>query len=144
MTTYSTDEERRRPLMPIPTTRRGKVLFGLALVAWFALLMTPCMLFFLAQGGEVVLQHANVPEPHEHPLLRVNLVMDADNRGFQVTSSHIPLRTEAAVCVQMAVHYLMWETDETDTAVRYCDCYARDGDVWRFSQTTTGDCEVPQ
>lgn len=144
-----TDEERnyyertRKPIIPIPTTRRGKALFALALVAWFAILLLPCAFFALATFGEITLSHGAIPESASHPWLKVRLIMDADNRGLQFTRSAILPDGEEEVCVETHVSYLMWQTRQIgELGVIYCDCYARTSSEmpWQLETTVTGQC----
>lgn len=131
MPQYLSDEEReyyertRKPIITIPKSRLGMVFFGLGVVVWFAILMLPCAMFSLATGGEIRISHGDIPEREAHPLFQLNLVMDIDNRGFQITRSSVLPDGEQDVCIQTHVSYIMWETDGTAESVSYCDCYER-------------------
>ena len=46
------------------------------IAAWFALLLTPCGLFYLAANGEIRLEHNQVPNPHAHPRLLISLISE--------------------------------------------------------------------
>ena len=151
MNTYLSDEEReyyertRRTILRVPESRLGRVIFGFVIVLWFVILLLPCALFSLAFGGEIRIGHGTVPEPERHPLLLVNLVMDADNRGLRFeTSSILPDddNPQTAVCVQSHVNYLTWETDGSAQPAQYCDCYERETTEanWSLMDSQQGGC----
>lgn len=152
MATYLSDEERdyyertRRPILRIPQSRVGRVIFGIFVVLWFMILLLPCALFSLAFGGEIRIWHGDIPEREAHPLLLVNLVMDVDNRGLQFTRSTLHDASDTAVCIQTNVNYITWATDGSAQAAVYCDCYARaDQDAaWQLAETRTDACDVSE
>lgn len=138
-------ERSRRPLITVPDSRFGKLGCGLLVVIWFAVLMLPCAMFWLATGNAFTLNHANVPEPQEHPLLQVQLIMDVDNRGLQISRSSIQQSSETNLCVSSQVNYLLWASDGDDLNVAFCQCYDREtaNDAWTFVGTqSTGLCET--
>ncbi len=118
---------------------------GLILLLWFALLLTPCALFFLAANGEIRLEHGEIPQPHAHPLLLVSLVSEAADRGLRFEASWIAGSSAAdgPLCVETAVRFLLWEYSGGNQNVRYCDCYASDpaGGDWQLSATYANSCE---
>lgn len=136
----TTQPRPRNPIIPAPVTRRGKILFALGLAVWFLVLMTPCALFWLASGGEVYLQHANIPESAVHPLLKIGTVMNPDHRGLNITTSYVTSQSDSAMCVQTNVNYLLWQSRGESPATSYCDCYTRAEDQWQSTGTTTGVC----
>jgi len=147
---HMTDEERdyyertRKPVLPVPTTRRGRLTMGVLVLFWFAILLLPCAFFALAINGDITFQHRSVPEPESHPFFQANLIMDVDNRGLQFTRSVIYPETESNTCVQTHINYLLWETsDEGDLSVVYCDCYERADteSIWQLAQTETALCQ---
>lgn len=113
---------------------------GLLLVVWFTVLMLPLFLFILAVNGEIRIGHSgDMPDKHEHPLLELSLVMEADFRGLRITNAAVAQRDgEDALCVQTNVRYLLWQ-GEGDPAT-FCDCYARAGENWELTETLMGAC----
>ncbi len=106
---------------------------------WLVVMMIPFMLILLAVQGEIRLGHSgDVPDKHEHPLLQINLVMEIDFRGLNITHSSVN-RDGDDLCIQTNVRYLLWE-GEGDPAT-FCDCYTRQGDDWQFAQTTMQACD---
>lgn len=124
-----TEEERqyyertRKPLIPSPKTRLGKIFFALGITLWFAILMLPCALFYMATVDEITFHHADVPRPDAHPMFRVQLIMEPDNRGFQITRSFIASSDANQQCLQTHVNYIFWQTNQSDTDAVFCDCY---------------------
>ena len=57
--TQMTDEERayyertRRSIIKAPQSRLGRIGCGIALIGWFALLLMPCALFYMAFAGQI-------------------------------------------------------------------------------------------
>ncbi len=127
---------------PHPVKRLG---CGILLVAWFTLLMTPCMLFYLASNGEIRIWHSDIPEPDAHPRVLVELITEIDYRGLQLTRSFPVNASESAVCVQTDVSFFLWHSIEENLDSSYCDCYQRDEDNsdWLLNETTIGVCTVP-
>jgi hypothetical protein len=129
------------PKAPVDILRRLGC--GLMLLVWFAILLIPGMMFWLATGGQLRISHADVPDPHQHPLLQVDLIMTTENRGLQITQTSIHSNDELNLCIQGDVNYLLWESDNTATSATYCQCYERsssDAD-WTFTTQTVGACE---
>lgn len=132
--------KRRDPILPMPRTRRGKILFALGLVLWFSILMLPCTLFWFASGGEIILHHASIPEPVTHPLLQIGTVMNSRDSGMQITTSYITNQTDADMCVQTNVSYLLWKSRGENQNTSFCDCYKRENESWLATSTTSGGC----
>jgi hypothetical protein len=133
----------RKPIIPQPETTLGKVGCGVALLFWFALLMLPCGMFWLATGGEVYIGQA-VPDASEHPRFQLQLIADADNTGLRITRSGISSQFEGELCLQTQVSYLLWnQEDEGDQGVIYCDCYERESSdaQWMYTGTESGACQ---
>lgn len=136
-------ERTRKPVLTMPESRLGRLGCYLLTVLWFVILLLPCAMFALATQGEITLHHANVPEPLSHPLMQIRLVMDVENRGLQVTTSNIRQPSDTALCVQVRVEYLLWQSSEAeDQSVRYCDCYERANTEaqWQYTETLPGQC----
>lgn len=133
----------RQPIIPVPTTPRGKIGCAIGLVLWFIVMMTPCTLFWFGFGNEFIIPHANVPDAHEHPLFKLGLMMTADYRGLSITNSSIITTDDNALCVQTNVNFLLWENrNQDDPATVYCDCYARENreTSWQLLRTESGKC----
>ena len=127
-----------------PTRRRSvkRLGCGLLLIFWFALLLMPCGLFYLAANGEIRLQHGDIPQPHAHPLLLISLVSERTERGLRIESSSV-VAHEPVLCVEAAVRFLLWQSRGGVQNVQYCDCY--DGSTeagWTLSQTSAGACQL--
>ena len=111
------------------------------IVVWFMVMMIPFFFIVLAVNGEIRFGHSgDVPDKHEHPLLLISLVMEADYRGLSSTNSSVERPTYDDLCMETHVSYLLWEGE--GEAATYCDCYTRDeNDDWQFTETTTQNCE---
>ncbi len=133
-------------LAPIETKKRSRLRrlgCGLILALWFLLLLTPCALFYLAANGEIRLYHADIPQPHSHPLLLISLINEMDNRGLQfLRSTTVGEFDDTAVCVETAVNYLLWESSSGNQDVTYCDCYTRAdaASAWTLIETHLSPC----
>jgi hypothetical protein len=134
----------RQPIIPQPETTAGKIGCGIALFFWFALLMLPCGMVWLASGGEVFIGQ-DVPDASEHPRFQLRLIADADNTGLQMTRSGVASQSDGELCLQTQVSYLLWnQDDDGDQGVIYCDCYERPSgeseSPWTLTTTETGAC----
>ncbi|MCY4064612.1 MAG: hypothetical protein OXG53_19785 [Chloroflexi bacterium] len=130
---------------PAPRYRRARRLgCGLVLLFWFALLLTPCSLFYLAANGEIRLGHRDIPQPHAHPLLLVSLVSESEDRGLRIENSWIAdsQGDGGMLCVETAVRFLLWQYSGGNQNVSFCDCYRRqNADAnWEFVTTYGGFC----
>lgn len=126
-----------------PTTLRGKIGCGVLLVLWFVLLLLPCAMFWLATGHTFTIAHGgDVPEAEQHPRFEIRLIMETDNRGLQLFSSHVVRNGDNLLCVQADVNYILWQSSEDTPAVVYCDCYERSDteSMWLFVGTTNSTC----
>jgi hypothetical protein len=136
-------ERTRAQVIPRPEGWLGRFGCGVLLVVWFAVMLLPCALIGLAFNGEITIPHGNVPEPAEHPLFQVRLIMEIENRGLQFTRTGIHPESDTAVCVQSTVTYLLWQQeDDQETSVVYCDCYERPDSqtAWVFTDRNSGAC----
>ena len=128
---------------PSPLVRLG---CGALLVIWFTILLMPFALFYLATTGEIRIEHNDIPDPYEHPRLSIELVTEADSRGLRIVNSAIVDNApdDDALCIQTNVRFLLWQTNEENQDVSYCDCYVRsNADAeWTFDQTTPDACPV--
>ncbi|MYE26061.1 MAG: hypothetical protein F4X87_02360 [Chloroflexi bacterium] len=131
-------------LSPPQRSKARRLGCALAVLIWFALLLTPCALFYLAANGEIRFDHRDVPQPHAHPLLLVSLVSEAADRGLRFESSRIveAQSNSERLCVETAVRFFLWEYSGGNQDVSYCDCYqgeASDAD-WELVRTSSGPC----
>ena len=118
---------------------------GILLIIWFTVLLTPCLLLYLASNGEIRIWHADIPEPHAHPRLLIELISEVDYRGLRIVNSTITnniLDNDNHTCVSTHVRYLLWESAEEDQDVSYCDCYKRENSesIWALTSTTADSC----
>jgi hypothetical protein len=138
------EERLRRPIITVPQSRLGRLLFGLGLALWFALLMLPCLFFFLATSGEITIWHNNIPDAAQHPALQVRLVMEIEQRGFQIIRSSLRPEGDTHLCIETSVSYLLWQRDETSRDTYYCDCYSRPNAEaqWTLAGANLSTCEA--
>lgn len=117
---------------------------AIALLIWFTLLLTPFALFYLAAQGEIRFNHRDIPQPQAHPFLLVSLVSESADRGLRVESSRIAdaRSSEAMICVDTTVRFLLWEYSGGNQDVSYCDCYrrAKTEANWELVGTSSGLC----
>ncbi len=126
-----------------PTTRIGKIGCGFLLIVWFALLLLPITMFWLAMGQTITVPRWGGVAANDYPLLQIQLVMEIRNRGLQVktTSSYEP--GEMEMCYQTQVRYLLWQSDSSeDQSTQYCECFSRDAasDEWDASSLSVVTC----
>lgn len=115
---------------------------ALLLLLWFALLLTPCALFYLAAYGEIRLQHRDIPQPHAHPFLLASLVSETGDRGLRFETSWVASADDESLCVETAVRFLLWEYSGDNQNVSFCDCYRRDqAGGWELIQTYGDICQ---
>ena len=115
---------------------------GVILMFWFAILLLPLFFFILAVQGDITIsRRGDIPDKHQHPLFQVMLLMDANNRGLQFTSTSIGINNDTDICIETNVSYFMWQGD--GESAQYCDCYERDNsDVeWSYTSTEQGECK---
>ncbi|MDZ4768770.1 MAG: hypothetical protein SGJ24_06545 [Chloroflexota bacterium] len=123
----------------VPPARRSiirRLGCGVALVVWFALVMTPCLLITLATQGQITVRTGELPEQE----LRIFLQMDADNRGLVVSNAAVKMQSDQRICLETTVNYLLWTGREE--ANIYCSCYIRDAvsQPWTSAETTIDAC----
>lgn len=135
-------ERTRRPLVRIPDNRIGRMGCGCLLMAWFIALLLPCAMIWLAFGNSITLQHGDIPEPDQHPRFQIQLIMESDNRGLKITSSHITSTQADDLCIQNQVDYWLWQSDSSAAPATYCQCYERADDqaAWQFTRQIEGTC----
>ncbi len=117
-----------------PIQRAGCII---ALVIWFAILLIPCFLITLAVQGEIVITTGSAPGQQD----RLWLISEATQRGLGLSSaSVIPRSDPNQLCVETAVHFLLW-VGKSDP-ILYCDCYQRSSAnaEWSQASTISGAC----
>lgn len=113
------------------------------IIIWFVIMLIPMALIILAIEGNITVHHGrSVPDRHEHPRLQIRLITELDYRGFQITNSTLDQDSEANLCIQTNVRYILWQGDGEDA--QFCDCYSRENPDrdWQFTGTTSGRCEA--
>jgi hypothetical protein len=109
---------------------------GAAVILWFLLLVTPCLMFTLATHRYLSLPLVGVAEPANHPLIEIHLLTDIETRGLQITTSHFTERNDRSQCITVQVSYLLWAGSGEPAS--YCDCYLRDEPDQPWTLRTTG------
>jgi hypothetical protein len=114
------------------------------LIIWFAVLLTPCTLIYLASNGEIRFSHSDIPDSYDHPRLSIELVTEVKSRGLRVVNSSVVDNdlNDNLMCVQTNVRFLLWQTNEDNQDVSFCDCYERDNvdSEWIFTGSTPDVC----
>ncbi|HLY28923.1 MAG TPA: hypothetical protein VKQ72_21430 [Aggregatilineales bacterium] len=112
---------------------------GLLLVAWFALLMLPCVAIVLVTDGEIVLTHSDVPNDE----FRVWLIQQPHERGIALSNSRRVSGTDGSTCTIVDGSFLMWEGQQAESP-HYCSCYKQQGGAW--NSTAEGDeaCQLAE
>lgn len=105
----------------------------IAVILWFLLLLTPCVVIVLATRGEISISTGDAPEQR----VRLWLVMEARSRGLGISNASLH-ESGGKLCVQTDVQFLLWQGSEDST--QYCDCYTRDGEDFNFVSTNSGTC----
>jgi hypothetical protein len=130
------------PVETIPPPKQSlikRIGCGILVVMWFILILTPACFLMLAMQGEIALWHGgNFPENEAHPLFQVKLLMDADTRGLNITTSSLVDGPDNQVCVQVYVRYMLWQGRGENTS--YCDCYTHEETDWDFTGSSRGVC----
>jgi len=132
----STNEVAVAALVPArrsPLRRAGCIV---ALILWFAILLTPCFFIVLAAQQEISISTGSAPGQQ----IRVWLVSEADQRGLALSTGSMRQIGENTICVQTEVRFLLWAGSAEP--INYCECYERasSADSWSATTTTTGIC----
>lgn len=138
--TKPTEPGANPPAPPAPRRRHPLRRIGctIVLVLWFLLLLTPCLLFYMASQGEISVRLGNLPDQS----LRIWLVTEPQQRGIGVSSPAVARAADGnTACLQMTVHYWLWY-GEAEEAVQYCECFSRaDRDAdWTMTEMESGTC----
>ncbi len=116
-----------------PRSRIRRVGCTLAVIVWFLLLLTPCLVVVLATRGEISISTGAAPDQQT----RIWLVMEARSRGIGLSTASIHPSADR-ICVQTDVRFFLWQGSADPTS--YCACYSQDADTYNFVSTTTGAC----
>lgn len=135
-----TEDISKRPLIPMPKTPLQRFGCGVLLVIWFAILLLPFGMFWLAMGNSFKIPRTNIPDAATNPRLEISLIMDKDNRGLHIFTSAV-YQTEAQLCIEGHSTYLLWESKRDDNNAVYCQCYEAAGENWNFINQTNSICE---
>lgn len=130
---YVVKDKKRTPLQRLGC--------GLMIVLWLFVMMLPMIMIVLAVEGEITITHTgDVPDKHEHPRLRLDLIMEIDYHGVKITHATVERDGDLNVCVQTNVRYLLWQ-GQGDPA-QFCDCYTRSGMEadWLLESTVSDAC----
>lgn len=125
------------PPVPVaPRSRKRRIGCIVLLILWFALLLAPCGLFYLAMQQEFTIPLGGAPGQE----LRVWLVMEPRTRGLGVSVGQVTSTTDNGLCVQTSTSYLLW-AGRPDNSV-YCECYVREtaGQPWSYQNNLAGAC----
>lgn len=124
-----------QPSLRHPLRRPGCVI---ALVLWFLILLTPCIMIMLATQGEISIPTGSAPEQR----LRVWLVQEAAQSGIGISNVDVQWTTDEALCVQTSVRFLIWR-GRAEEPSQYCECYEKAESDWRISRVDEGACPNP-
>ncbi len=116
------DSEPVLPVAPVPPrrSRLRRVGCGVILAIWFLLLLTPCVLVYLATQGEITISTGSVPGQE----LRLWLMTEDRNRGVGISSAAVAGGNGTTdICLQTDVRYLLWAGRGENAS--YCECYTR-------------------
>ena len=121
-------ERSRRPLITQPTSRAGRIGCGMLVVIWFIVLTLPFAMLWLATGRNITLSRGgDAPLTSQHPRLRVQLVMESDFRGLQISRNGVLTNEDTLFCYDQSVNYLLWENrGDEDINISREICYERD------------------
>jgi hypothetical protein len=124
------------PIVPPKPSRIRRIGCTIAVILWFLLLLTPCLVIVLATHGEISVSTGSAPEQRT----RIWLIMEARSRGLGVSTASAH-ESDGQTCVQTDVQFWLWQGSEEPTS--YCECYTHQGDTYTFSGSTQGQCAAP-
>jgi hypothetical protein len=106
----------------------------LATVLWFAILLLPCVGFYLAIQGEITWERSRFSND------RLWLVRDERQMGIALSDTQPMGSTDAAeVCTRTYVTIWLW-SEGTFERIGYCNCEKRtENGVWMTSR----ECTLP-
>lgn len=134
--TDSTESFEKQAFSPLKFIRRMGC--GAALLAWFALMLSPCIVITVLVEGEFVISLSDVPN---HQLRMFDVDTD-DTRGFGFSQGSIESETDDEVCVITRVRYIMWRG--SNEPVNFCQCYQKINDRWFGGPVLDQQCDEPR
>jgi hypothetical protein len=93
----------------------------------------------LAQLFQFIIQGEKIFGAGDLEETRVWIVRQTDAGGFGFSRSRV-ISTDAGgdrVCVQTDIDFLLWNSDDSEPSVSYCECHQRNGSEWQ----SIGACE---
>ena len=107
-----------------------------AVIVWFAILLTPCFCFALASQGEFSVRLGDVPGQS----LRIWLLSESRQRGIGISRPSVVASSVAGqVCLQTDVSFVLWAGSEDATS--YCECFAQSANAtWDMVSNNQGSC----
>ena len=126
-------------LVPMPPRRRSLRRIGCSvlLIIWFAVLLLPCLLVYVATTGEVALATGSLPGQE----VRLWLMTEDRDRGIGISTASVAGGSSATTaCLQTDVRYLMWAGRGENST--YCECYTRSSAdaAWIAAESLQGAC----
>lgn len=105
-------------------------------VLWFLLLLTPCFCITLATQGEIIIPQGSAPGQ----VIRIWLIMEADERGVGVSSTSVQQANENALCVETDTRFILWSGSAEPSAS--CECYEREDpdQQWSLLSVSNDTC----
>ena len=97
---------------------------GIALVLWFTLLLTPCLMIVLATQREIILTHSDIPQDD----FRIWLIQSIGQRGVGVANSRRVNAAGGNVCTIIDGFFILWEGKGAPP--HYCSCYQKQNNQW--------------
>ena len=124
------------PAIPVRRSAIRRAGCIVALILWFLILLTPCLLIVLATQQEIVITTGSAPGQQT----RIWLVSEADQRGIVLSTASVRQPSENVLCVQTDVRFFLWAGEAEPTS--YCECYERfsSSDPWTLVSTASGVC----
>jgi hypothetical protein len=119
--------------IPKPLKRLG---CGVLLVAWFLLLLAPCLLFVLAVQRQIEITYSDVPQDS----LRIWSIQERDLRGIAVSNSRRVSAPNDVTCTIIDVRFLLWE-GQADSS-HQCSCYTRANNNWMSIAEGADACKI--
>jgi hypothetical protein len=92
-----------------------RLVYFFLLLLWLMVMAFPTFAFLLATQGELQLGD----EPRSH--LRFFMVQEPASSGVGVEWVRAASRVEN--CTRTTLRYFLWESDEANQNVRFCQCY---------------------
>jgi hypothetical protein len=127
-------EDPGEPAAPAPPPKGLSPVAGCALLGLLALLSGA---FCFGLGTLLFRDEIRLPSagPAEG---RLWLVREADNQGLGIATVRLVSGSDEGpqACVETRVRFLLWKSDGTALATRYCQCFVRENGAW----LPAGDC----